>query len=252
MPQMSPRRWSPLLAAFVVATLGCDKQPPPPSHPPAPTPVAAVPDGVDPESAPEPEAKEQEPRAAPMPSDPIVPAASVPETFRAEFTTTKGTFVVEVHKSWAPLGAVRFYNLVQSGFYDDVAFFRVIAKFMVQFGIHGDPAVHGAWRLAKLDDDPVVESNKRGFVSFAMAGPNTRTTQVFINFVDNSRLDSMGFAPFGQVIDGMAVVDSLHSGYGEGGPRGRGPNQELMREQGNAYVRANFPDLDWVVTARIL
>lgn len=242
-----------ILAALFVLVLGCDAKPTPaPTQAPQAAPVATVPDAVEPEpEAPQAE-PEDAPRDPPMPSSQLTPAEAVPDTFKAEFKTTEGTFIVEVTKSWAPRGAVRFYNLVRYGFYDDVAFFRVIANFMVQFGIHGDPTVHAAWRLAKLQDDPVLESNKRGFVSFAMAGPNSRTTQVFINFRDNTNLDGMGFAPFGRVIDGMAVVDSLHAGYGEGAPRGNGPDQNTMREQGNAYVKANFPDLDWVLTARIL
>ena len=130
--------------------------------------------------------------------------------------------MIEVHRDWAPNGADRFYELVKSGYYTDVAFFRVINGFMVQFGISGDPALDSEWRAKPISDDSVKASNSRGTVTFAMAGPNTRTTQVFINFVDNSRLDSMGFSPFGKVRD-MSTVDALYSGYGEGAPRGRGP-----------------------------
>src|SRR5690606_18982605 len=125
----------------------------------------------------------------------------------------------------APNGVDRFYNLVRNGYYDDVAFFRVIENFMAQFGIHGDPAVNTAWRAARIQDDPVVESNRRGYVSFAMAGPNTRTTQLFINFRDNRQLDGMGFAPIAHVVEGMDVVDAIYSGYGEGAPNGQGPAQ---------------------------
>ena len=146
-----------------------------------------------------------------------------------KFDTSKGAFVVQVTRAWAPQGADRFYNLVKSGFYDNVRFFRVISGFMVQFGISGDPAVMAGWRNAPINDDKVVQSNKRGFITFAMAGPNTRTSQVFINFADNARLDGSGFAPFGQVVSGMEVVDKLNPEYGEGAPRGSGPDQGRLQ-----------------------
>ena len=148
-----------------------------------------------------------------------------PATYKVKFDTSKGAFVVEVRRDWAPNGADRFYNLVKNGFYDDVRFFRVINGFMVQFGINGDPKVSSVWREARIRDDAVKQSNKRGYITFATAGPNTRTTQVFINFADNAGLDAQGFSPFGQVVSGMDVVDKLNAEYGEGAPRGRGPDQ---------------------------
>jgi peptidyl-prolyl cis-trans isomerase A (cyclophilin A) len=174
-----------------------------------------------------------------------------PETYKVDFDTSKGKFVVEVTRAWAPNGADRFYNLVKNGFYDDTRFFRVISGFMVQFGIHGDPAISGAWRMARIPDDPVKESNKRGYITFATAGPNTRTTQVFINFGNNAGLDSQGFSPFGHVISGMDVVDKLYSQYGEGAPNGRGPNQAQIQAQGNAYLTKDFPQMDYIKTATI-
>jgi peptidyl-prolyl cis-trans isomerase A (cyclophilin A) len=167
------------------------------------------------------------------------------------FETTKGPFVIEVNRAWAPKGADRFYNLVKAGFFDEITFFRVIPNFMVQFGIHGEPSVSAIWRNAEIEDDPVKESNTRGMVTFATAGPNTRTTQVFINFKDNSPLDRQGFAPFGKVVEGMEVVDSIYSGYGEGAPRGMGPDQGRAQMEGNRYFRGTFPKLDHVKTARI-
>lgn len=184
------------------------------------------------------------------PSSPGV-AAQAPDSFRAKFETSAGVFVISVHRRWAPKGADRFYNLVRSGYYDDTRFFRVITGFMVQFGIHGDPAVAAAWREQRIPDDPVLRTNLRGMVSYATAGPGTRTTQVFINFGSNDALDSQGFAPFGQVVEGMDVVDKLYSGYGEGAPRGRGPDQSRIQMQGNAYLQHDFPRMDYVKHASI-
>jgi len=175
-----------------------------------------------------------------------------PPVYKVEFDTSKGPFVVEVHRDWAPNGADRFYNLVKNGFYDDVRFFRVVEGFMAQFGVNGDPKVSTVWRDARIKDDPVKVSNKRTFMTFATAGPNTRTTQIFINFGDNSNLDSQGFSPFGQVVSGMKVVDSLYSGYGEGAPGGRGPNQARVQTEGNAYLASAFPNLDYVKKATIV
>lgn len=179
--------------------------------------------------------------------------AKAPEVFAARFETSKGPFVVEVHRAWSPNGADRFYNLVSNGFFDDARFFRVISGFMAQFGINGDPAVNAAWQPAVIPDDPVAQSNTRGMVSFAMRGPGTRTTQLFINYADaNARLDSMRFSPFGKVTEGMEVVDSLYSGYGEGAPSGAGPAQARLQKEGNAYLTADFPRLDFIKTARIV
>lgn len=173
-----------------------------------------------------------------------------PDRFTVRMETTKGPLLIDVTREWAPNGADRFYTLVREGYFTDVAFFRVIEGFMAQGGIHGDPQVSARWRDRRIPDDPPRQSNTRGMVSFAMAGPNTRTTQFFINLVDNSRLDSMGFAPFGRVRD-MSVVDRLHSGYGEGAPRGRGPDQGRIQREGNAYLRADFPQLDYIRSATI-
>ena len=175
-----------------------------------------------------------------------------PATYRARFETSKGDVVIEVHRDWAPLGADRFYNLVKNGYFDGVRFFRVIPGFMAQFGIHGDPPVAAAWRDATIPDDPVRQHNTRGTVSFATAGPGTRTTQLFINFGDNSRLDGAGFSPLGQVVEGMDVVDRLYGGYGEGAPGGRGPDQSTIQAQGNAYLERGFPELDYVKRAGIV
>jgi len=175
-----------------------------------------------------------------------------PAVFKAKFATTKGDFVIEVHRDWAPRGADRFYNLVKLGFFDDAAFFRAINGFMVQFGIHGSPQVSAKWRDANIPDDPAAgQSNKRGAVTFATAGPNTRTTQLFINYGDNANLDGMGFTPFGLVVEGMDVVDNLYKGYGEGAPQGRGPDQGRLQSEGNAYLKQDFPQLDYIKTARL-
>lgn len=174
-----------------------------------------------------------------------------PATYRVKLDTSKGPVVIEVTRAWAPNGADRFYNLVKNGFYDNVRFFRVISGFMVQFGINGDPRIQAGWRTAAIPDDPVTQSNKRGMITFATAGPNTRTSQVFINFGDNAMLDSRGFAPFGRVVSGMEVVDKLYAGYGEGAPSGRGPDQSRIQAEGNAYLTRDFPNLDYVKKATI-
>jgi peptidyl-prolyl cis-trans isomerase A (cyclophilin A) len=184
-------------------------------------------------------------------SDPASLNEQAPAVYKAKFDTSKGTFVVEVHRDWAPNGADRFYNLVKNGYYNDARFFRVIDGFMVQFGINGNPKIAAAWQDANIKDDPVKQSNTRGMVTFATAGPNTRTTQVFISFGDNAGLDGQGFSPFGKVISGMDVVDSLYSGYGEGAPKGHGPNQGIVQSLGNAYLEKAFPKLDYIKKATI-
>jgi peptidyl-prolyl cis-trans isomerase A (cyclophilin A) len=184
-------------------------------------------------------------------ADPASLREQAPATYKAKFDTSKGVFVVEVHRDWAPNGADRFYNLVKHGFYDNVRFFRVISGFMVQFGINGDPKLSAQWRGARIKDDPVKQSNKRGMITYAMAGPDTRTSQVFINFADNSSLDRQGFSPFGRVVSGMNVVDALHAEYGEGAPRGRGPDQGRIQMEGNAYLTKEFGRLDYVKKATI-
>jgi peptidyl-prolyl cis-trans isomerase A (cyclophilin A) len=178
---------------------------------------------------------------------------TAPAVFKARFETSKGNFVMEVHRDWAPVGADRFYYLVKNGFFDDTRFFRAIDGFMVQFGLSGDPKLSGVWREQYIYDDSVKQSNKRGFVSYAKGGPNTRTTQVFINFADNGRsLDSQGFSPFAQVVEGMDIVDQLYRGYGDGAPRGKGPDQSRIRNEGNKYLDADFPQLDKVIKATVL
>ncbi len=184
-------------------------------------------------------------------ADPAALNEQAPATYKVKFDTSKGPFVVEVHRDWAPLGADRFYNLVKNGFYDNARFFRVISGFMVQFGINGDPAISARWRGARIGDDPVKQSNSRGFITFATAGPNTRTTQVFINYANNSGLDGQGFAPFGRVVSGMNVVDALYCGYGEGAPSGAGPEQGRVQSEGNAYLTSQFPKLDFIKSATI-
>ena len=190
--------------------------------------------------------------AAPDFTDPSKLTAKAPETFQAQFNTTKGKFTVEVTRSLSPNGADRFYNLVRSGYFKDVAFFRVIPGFMCQFGIHGDPAVSAKWREANISDDPVKGSNARGAITFATAGPNTRTTQLFINFGNNANLDSMGFSPFGKVTAGMDVVDKINGEYGEGAPGGRGPDQGRVQSEGNSYLKKDFPNLDYITSASIV
>jgi peptidyl-prolyl cis-trans isomerase A (cyclophilin A) len=179
---------------------------------------------------------------------------TAPPTFKVKMTTTKGDFTIEVNRDWAPVGADRFYNLVKLGYFTDVAFFRVVKGFMVQFGIHGDPAVARQWESATIKDDPTgKKSNTRGMVTFATAGPDMRTTQLFINYGNNARLDSMGFAPFGKVVgNGMKVVDAIYNGYGEGAPEGKGPYQDQIQRQGNAYLKAQFPKLDYIKSATIV
>jgi peptidyl-prolyl cis-trans isomerase A (cyclophilin A) len=168
-----------------------------------------------------------------------------PERYKAKFDTSKGAFVIEVHRDWAPKGADRFYNLVKNGFFDDTRFFRVVPDFMVQFGINGDPAVQKNWANANIQDDAKKQSNKKGYVTFATRGANTRTTQIFINFKDNSFLDNQGFAPFGEVTTGMDVVEKINSQYGER------PNQGSIQAEGNAYLNKEFPKLDYVRKATI-
>lgn len=174
-----------------------------------------------------------------------------PEQYDVKFVTTAGDFTVQVTRAWSPNGADRFYNLVRHHYYDGAAFFRVLSGFMAQFGLSAYPQVSAAWENANIRDDAHVESNRRGTMTFATAGPNTRTTQVFINFGNNAALDKQGFTPFGMVTEGMDVVDKLYSGYGEGAPDGRGPNQALVGQRGRAYLEKSFPKLDVIRTATI-
>jgi peptidyl-prolyl cis-trans isomerase A (cyclophilin A) len=185
--------------------------------------------------------------------DPRLLDAAGPDSFTVRFVTSRGPFDVRVHRDWAPRGADRMYYLSRANFFDGVRFFRVVDKFVAQFGLNGDTAVSRAWRGTRIQDDTARKSNVRGTLSFAAGGPNTRTTQMYINFGDNSRLDRTGFAVFGQVISGMdTVVDSIYKGYGEGAPRGQGPSQDSISRQGNAYLIRGFSKLDYVITARVI
>lgn len=170
---------------------------------------------------------------------------AAPAVFKARIQTTKGDFVIEAHRDWAPIGVERFYNLVRAGFFDDSRFYRIRAGFIAQFGLPGNPKITQVWNDRAMPDDPVKQSNKRGFIAYAMTGPETRTTQLYISTVDNSRLDAQGFAPIGRVVEGMAVVDSLYSGYGENAGGGmRGGKQNNILQYGNIHLDGEFPKLD--------
>ncbi len=173
------------------------------------------------------------------------PHGAAPKEYKVKFDTSRGSFVIEVHREWAPLGADRFYELVERGFFDEARFFRVVPGFVVQWGIAKDAQMTAQWRTKEIPDDPVKESNLAGYVSFATSGPNTRTTQLFINMANNMRLDAMGFASFGKVTEGLDVVAHLYAGYGEQ------PQQNLIESQGNAYLERDFPKLDYIKTARV-
>jgi peptidyl-prolyl cis-trans isomerase A (cyclophilin A) len=181
--------------------------------------------------------------------NPAALKATAPAKYKAQFETTKGIFVVDVTRAWSPNGADRFYNLVKNGFFDGVKFFRVVPNFVVQFGIHGDPAIASKWLESNIVDDKVVESNKRGFLTFAKSGaPNSRSTQLFINLVDNDRLDAIGFSAFGKVSKGMDVVDKLYGGYGEQITQLQGQ----IAAEGNKYLETNWPKLDAIKKATLL
>jgi peptidyl-prolyl cis-trans isomerase A (cyclophilin A) len=189
------------------------------------------------------------PAAAPVPPTPPPPAPVAPEKFRAEFETTKGKFVIEVTRSLSPLGADRFYTLVDSGYFTDVRFFRVVSGFVVQFGMHGDPAMNSRWQARSLLDEPVRASNTRGTIVYAKAGPNTRSNQFFINLGDNSgSLDPQGFSPFGTVVEGMDVVGKLYSGYGDETVNRQGE----IAAGGNDFLKQTYPKLDYIKSAKIV
>ena len=193
--------------------------------------------------------------AKPDLTNPATLKAQAPATFEAKFTTTKGDFTILVHRDWAPRGADRFYNLVRAGFFTDCTFFRVLRSprpFMAQFGISPNPAIAKVWQNANIPDDPNKTTNSRGRVTFATGGPNTRTTQLFINYGDNAFLDNQGFSPFGEVTEGMDVVDQFYAEYGEGAPQGRGPEQGRLQAEGKAYTDRNFPKLDHILKATIV
>ena len=175
-----------------------------------------------------------------------------PVRFRVRFNTGEGDFVVEVHRAWAPIGADRLYNLVRAGFFDDSRFFRVRADYIAQFGIPGDPKISAVWRELAIKDDPVRESNTRGSFAYAMTGPDTRTTQLYINLADNTHLDAQGFAPLGWVVEGIEVVDRLYAGYDEGAGGGmRGGKQGTIFSDGNAHLDRDFPMLTKLVRATV-
>jgi peptidyl-prolyl cis-trans isomerase A (cyclophilin A) len=196
-----------------------------------------------------------DPPANPLldPADPRV-NQQAPDSFRVQVTTSRGEFIIEVHRAWAPRGVDRFYNLVTNGFYDECRFFRVIFGFVAQVGISGDPAISAAWRSATIPDDPVLRSNLRGYVSFAKPNAaDSRTTQIFINFGDNSMIDVKGFAPFGVINeDGMYVAARLFAEYGDAPPGGSGPDQARIQSEGNAYLATFFPNLDYIIHAVVL
>lgn len=173
-------------------------------------------------------------------------ASLAPADFKVRFDTSKGPFIVEVHRDWAPNGVERFYELVQSGYYDEARFFRVLPNFVVQWGIAKDPKVSAEWRQKTIPDDPVKQSNRLGYITYAKSGPDTRTTQLFINLADNVSLDAAGFAPFGKVIEGIDVVQNLFAGYRQT------PQQNLIQLQGNDYLQSQFPQLDYIKTARVV
>lgn len=240
-----------LSSILVFTALGCTRDPEPVTDPQAIEDVAprgeeGVAHAQERRRPPRPPQQLPEQQAQPSPTG----DERAPDRYTVRLDTTKGPILIDVTRAWAPHGADRFYTLVRSGYFTDVAFFRVVEGFMAQAGIHGDPQMNVRWRDRNIPDDPPTQSNTRGMVSYAMAGPGTRTTQFFINFVDNSRLNPMGFAPFGRVRD-MANVDRLYSGYGEGAPRGQGPEQGRMQREGNAYLRASFPQLDYIRSATI-
>ncbi len=189
------------------------------------------------------QAKKEEPPAA--------RSESAPEIFQVNLDTSRGAIVIEVHRAWAPVGAEHFYSLVKTGFYDGDRFFRVVRKFVAQFGINGDPRTNRSWATTALPDDPVKQKNVRGTLTYAMRGPGTRTTQLFINLKNNTALDRQGFAPIGQVTSGMDVADSLYAFYGDMPPTGQGPDPQKIQMQGNEYLENHFPRLDYIKKATI-
>lgn len=226
--------------ALLVFAAACDKTPAPADKAPASAPAAAAP-------------------AAPVapPSEALLHpnvakfAAQGPDSFAVHVVTSRGAFDLTVHRKWSPKAADRLYYLFSNNYYDGIRFFRVISGFMAQFGMAGDTGVERVWKDLNLSDEPVTHSNKRGTLTFADAGPDTRSTQLFINYRDNSPLDKSGFTPVGEVTNGMSVVDSLYSGYGEGAPAGQGPDQGRITAEGNAYLMREFPKLDYIVTAHV-
>ena len=246
-----------LIAASIILS-GC-KKPKQPAQPAPEQPKAAAPEQPAPAApaetkpAPAPATAASKPAAAhdyiKELQSPAKLKEKAPESYKVKFDTTRGEFTITVTRAWAPLGADRFYNLVKHHYYDNAAFFRVVPEFVVQFGISANPAVSAAWKHADIQDDPVTQTNKRGAIVFATAGPNTRTTQVFINLKDNGRLDGMGFAPFG-VVDGkgMNVVEMMYEGYGDSA----GPEQDQLEKQGDPYLKKGWPKLDYIKSATLV
>jgi peptidyl-prolyl cis-trans isomerase A (cyclophilin A) len=187
------------------------------------------------------------PRPSLINPSPAELAQPAPDSFKVTFETSKGAFTAMVYRAWAPIGADRFYFLVNNGFYDGAYFFRTLPNFVVQFGLNGSPEVSKAWETRTLQDEPVKQSNQPGFISYAMGGPNSRTTQIFINKVDNSRLDALGFAPFAKIIDGMHVVEQFYGGYAN-----NVPDQGRIRREGNSFLSSEYPKLDSIVKARVV
>jgi peptidyl-prolyl cis-trans isomerase A (cyclophilin A) len=177
---------------------------------------------------------------------------TAPDRYRVQLETSAGNVVIDVHRDWAPLGADRFYNLVEGGFYDDTRIYRVLEGFMAQFGLNGNPYVNQVWKSEYLVDDPVLETNARGRVAFAKGGLHTRTTEIFISTKDNAPLDGEGFTPLGEVVEGMEVVDAFYAAYGDGPPRGSGPYQAMAAARGNEYLDAEFPELTRIIRATVL
>ena len=209
--------------ALVLAVAACDK----PAPPPADTATAAPP-------------------PAPAPT----PAVTAPAEFKVRLETSKGPIVIQLHRDWSPNGVDRFFQLVEEGYYSDVRFFRVVPRFVVQFGMHGDPATNAKWSAQQIQDDPVKQTNKRGTVTFAKAmSPNSRTTQIFINLTDNAAsLDPQGFAPIGTVVEGMSVIDGLYSGYGDEPTYKQGE----IAAGGNVFLKASYPKLDFIRSAKVV
>jgi len=253
-----------LSLALALSLAACAKEAPAAASQPAPAAPAGDKKVTPPTAIPNPPVAGQ-PAAQPTPAaapatptdpnllDPSKAKEQAPATFKVKYHTTKGDITVAVTRDWSPNGADRLYNLVKIGYYKDIAYFRVVPGFMAQFGIHGDPAVNKVWRTATLPDDPVKQSNKKGFLTFAKTGaPNSRSVQFFLNLVDNANLDGMGFAPIGQIVEGLDVLEKINSEYGEGAPRGRGPDQGRVQQEGNAYLKKDFPRMDYIVSAEIL
>lgn len=177
--------------------------------------------------------------------------AQAPDVYRVQLDTSKGAVLLEITRDWAPRGAAHFYELVKAGYYDGDRFYRVVPRFVVQFGINGDPQVSRLWSSLRILDDPVKQKNRKGAVTFAAIGPASRTTQIFINMRDNPLLDRQGFAPFGRVVSGMEVLEQLYGGYGDIPPRGAGPDGVQIERQGNSYLEAHYPRLDYIKKAAI-